>query len=166
MWVAQLVSTIGDSFTMIASGIYVYRQTGSSLQVGLMLMATSIPTLFIGMIAGVIAGRSDLIRRAEKVQIDTGATIGPFDAFLVLRGIMTLAVRVERHARTARALAAWLERQDGVGRVLYPGLASHPQHEVAMRQFRPDVAGGMLAIELAGGREAGRAPPAYRGSRL
>ena len=118
-------------------------------------------TKFLGghsdVIAGVMAGRSDLIRRAEKVQIDTGATIGPFDAFLVLRGIMTLAVRVERHARTARALAAWLERQDGVGRVLYPGLASHPQHEVAMRQFRPDVAGGMLAIELAGGREAGRA---------
>jgi methionine-gamma-lyase len=108
-------------------------------------------------IAGVVAGRLDLIRAVEKVQIDTGATIGPFDAFLVLRGIMTLAVRVERHARTAAALAGWLERQDGVQRVLYPGLPSHPQHEVAMRQFRPGVAGGMMAVEVAGGREAGRA---------
>jgi methionine-gamma-lyase len=108
-------------------------------------------------IAGVVAGRLDLIREVEKVQIDTGATIGPFDAFLVLRGIMTLAVRVERHAKTALALAAWLERQDGVQRVLYPGLQSHPQHEVAMRQFRPGVAGGMLAVEVVGGREAGRA---------
>lgn len=108
-------------------------------------------------IAGVVAGRSDLIRQVQKVQIDTGSTIGPFDAFLVLRGIMTLAIRVERHARTAAALAGWLERQDGVQRVLYPGLRSHPQHDVAMRQFRPDVAGGMLAAELAGGREAGRA---------
>ena len=81
-------------------------------------------------IAGVVAGRSDLIREVEKVQIDTGATIGPFDAFLVLRGILTLAVRVERHAQTAAALAAWLERQDGVQRVLYPGLPSHPQHDV------------------------------------
>jgi methionine-gamma-lyase len=108
-------------------------------------------------IAGVVAGRKELIRQVEKVQIDTGATIGPFDAFLVLRGILTLAVRVERHAQTAAALAAWLERQDGVQRVLYPGLPTHPQHAVATRQFRPGVAGGMLAVELAGGREAGRA---------
>jgi len=108
-------------------------------------------------IGGVVAGRADLIKRVEKVQIDTGATLGPFDAFLVLRGIQTLAVRAERHARTAAALAAWLERQDGVQRVLYPGLPSHPQHEAAMRQFRPGASGGMLAVELAGGREAGRA---------
>lgn len=108
-------------------------------------------------IAGVIAGRRDVIRTVEKVQIDTGATIGPFDAFLVLRGILTLAVRVERHAQNAAALAAWLERQDGVRRVLYPGLPSHPQHDVASRQFRPGVAGGMLAVDLAGGRAAGRA---------
>lgn len=108
-------------------------------------------------IAGVVAGPLDLIRRVDKVQIDTGATIGPFDAFLVLRGIMTLAVRAERHARTAAALAAWLERQDGVERVFYPGLPSHPQHAAANRQFRAGVAGGMLAVEVAGGREAGRA---------
>ena len=108
-------------------------------------------------IAGVAAGRSDLIRDVQKVQIDTGAIIGPFDAFLVLRGILTLAVRMERHARTAAALAGWLERQEGVQRVLYPGLPSHPQHDVATRQFRPGVAGGMMAVEVVGGREAGRA---------
>jgi methionine-gamma-lyase len=108
-------------------------------------------------IAGVVAGRDELIRKVEKVQVDTGAVLGPFDAFLVLRGILTLAVRVERHARNAAALAAWLERQDGVRRVLYPGLPSHPQHDVAMRQFRAGAAGGMLAVEVAGGREAGRA---------
>jgi methionine-gamma-lyase len=118
-------------------------------------------TKFLGghsdVIAGVVAGPVDLIRQVEAVQNDTGATIGPFDAFLVLRGMLTLAVRVERHARTAAALAAWLERQEGVVRVLYPGLASHPQHDVAMRQFRDGVAGGMLAFEVEGGREAGRA---------
>jgi methionine-gamma-lyase len=108
-------------------------------------------------IAGVVAGREELIRRVTKVQIDTGATIGPFDAFLVLRGILTLAVRAERHARTAAALAAWLERQDGVQRVLYPGLPSHPQHDVAARQFRPRAFGGMLAVDLVGGRAAGQA---------
>lgn len=108
-------------------------------------------------IAGLVAGPMDLIRAVEKVRVDTGATLGPFDAFLVLRGILTLAVRVERHAATAAALAAWLERQDGVTRVLYPGLSSHPQHAVAVRQFRPGVAGGMLAFEVAGGRAAGQA---------
>jgi methionine-gamma-lyase len=118
-------------------------------------------TKFLGghsdVIAGVVAGNADLIRRVEAVQNDTGATIGPFDAFLVLRGILTLAIRVERHARTAAALSAWLERQDGVRRVLYPGLPSHPQHDVALRQFRPGVAGGMLSFEVEGGRDAGRA---------
>lgn len=108
-------------------------------------------------IAGVVAGSGELIRGVEKAQIDNGATVGPFDAFLVLRGILTLAVRVDRHAATAAALAAWLERQDGVQRVLYPGLPTHPQHEVAMRQFRPGVAGGMMAIEVEGGRAAGQA---------
>jgi methionine-gamma-lyase len=108
-------------------------------------------------IAGVVAGSSERLRAVEKVQIDTGATIGPFDAFLVLRGILTLAVRVERHAATAAALAAWLERQDGVRAVLYPGLPTHPQHGVAMSQFRTGVAGGMLAVEVEGGRAAGKA---------
>jgi methionine-gamma-lyase len=117
-------------------------------------------TKFLGghsdVIAGVAAGRRDQVVGIEAVQNDTGATIGPFDAFLVLRGILTLAVRAERHARTAAALAAWLERQPGVLRVLYPGLSSHPQHDVAIRQFRAGVAGGMLAFEVEGGREAGR----------
>jgi methionine-gamma-lyase len=118
-------------------------------------------TKFLGghsdVIAGVVAGPADLVGAVERIQIDTGATLGPLDAFLVLRGILTLAVRVDRHAATAAALAGWLERQAGVQAVLYPGLASHPQHDVARRQFRPGVAGGMLAFEVAGGRAAGRA---------
>jgi methionine-gamma-lyase len=118
-------------------------------------------TKFLGghsdVIAGVAAGSSERIAAVERVQIDTGATLGPLDAFLVLRGILTLAVRVDRHAATAAALGAWLERQDGVRAVFYPGLPSHPQHAVATRQFRPGVAGGMLAFEVEGGRAAGRA---------
>ena len=118
-------------------------------------------TKFLGghsdVIAGVVAGSSERIAGVERAQIDTGATLGPLEAFLVLRGILTLAVRVERHAATAAALAAWLEGRDDVRSVLYPGLDSHPQHDVALRQFRPGVAGGMLAFEVAGGREAGRA---------
>jgi len=130
------------------------------LELGADLVVES-ATKFLGghsdVIAGVVAGRPGLIAEVEAVENDTGATIGPFDAFLVLRGILTLAVRAERHARTAAALAGWLERQPGVRRVLYPGLPSHPQHDVAIRQFREGVGGGMLALEVEGGREAGRA---------
>ncbi|HEX5148722.1 MAG TPA: aminotransferase class I/II-fold pyridoxal phosphate-dependent enzyme [Candidatus Limnocylindrales bacterium] len=118
-------------------------------------------TKFLGghsdLIAGVVAGPRGLIAEVERVQIETGASLGPLEAFLVLRGILTLAVRAERHAQTAAALAGWLERQDAVRTVLYPGLPSHPQHAVAVRQFRPGVAGGMLAFEVEGGRAAGRA---------
>src|SRR4029077_11502549 len=85
-------------------------------------------TKFLGghsdVIAGVAAGSSERIAAVEGVQIDTGATLRPLDAFLVLRGILTLAVRVDRHAATAAALGAWLERQDGVCAVFYPGLPS------------------------------------------
>jgi len=118
-------------------------------------------TKFLGghsdVIAGVIAGRAELIRAVDRIEINAGATIGPLDAFLVLRGILTLGVRAERHSRTAAALAEWLEAQAGVQAVLYPGLASHPQHAVADRQFRPGASGGMLAFEVVGGRAGGQA---------
>jgi methionine-gamma-lyase len=130
------------------------------LELGADLVAES-GTKFLGghsdVIAGVVAGTQERIAEVERIQIDTGATLGPLDAFLVLRGILTLAIRAERHATTAAALAAWLEGQDGVRSVLYPGLPSHPQHAVALRQFRPGVAGGMLAFEVEGGRAAGKA---------
>ena len=109
------------------------------------------------LIAGVVAGPKRLVEKVARAQVDTGATLGPFEAFLVLRGLLTLAVRMDRHAANAAALASWLERQDGVRAVLYPGLPSHPQHDVAARQFRAGVGGGMLAFEVEGGRAAGRA---------
>jgi methionine-gamma-lyase len=108
------------------------------------------------LIAGVVAGSRELVERVARTQVDTGATLGPFEAFLALRGLLTLAVRVDRHGSNALALATWLERQDGVKRVLYPGLPSHPQRDVAERQFRAGNGGGMLAFEVVGGRDAGR----------
>jgi methionine-gamma-lyase len=108
------------------------------------------------LMAGVVAGPEELVEAVRRVQVDTGAVIGPFDAFLVLRGLMTLAVRMERHAANALALASWLERHRGVERVFYPGLPSHPQQEVVRRQFRAGIGGGMLAFEVRGGRAAGR----------
>jgi methionine-gamma-lyase len=118
-------------------------------------------TKYIGghsdLMAGVVAGPADLVERVRRAQTDTGATLAPIEAFLALRGLLTLAVRMDRHAANALALASWLERRPDVERVLYPGLPSHPQREVVERQFRPGVGGGMLAFEIAGGRRAGQA---------
>jgi methionine-gamma-lyase len=108
------------------------------------------------LIAGVVAGPHRLVEKVVRAQVDTGGTLGPFEAFLVLRGLLTLAVRMDRHGANALALAAWLERQEGVERVYYPGLPSHPQRAAVERQFRPGNGGGMLSFELAGGRAAGR----------
>jgi cystathionine beta-lyase/cystathionine gamma-synthase len=105
--------------------------------------------------AGAVVGSAERMAAVRTAQVDTGGTLGPFAAFLVLRGIATIAVRVERQARTAAALAAWLERQEGVSRVTYPGLASHPQRDVAGRIL--DSGGAMLSFELAAGRAAGPA---------
>jgi methionine-gamma-lyase len=105
--------------------------------------------------AGVVSGSAGLIHRVRDFQADTGASLDPHAAFLAMRGLSTLALRMERHSASAAALAAWLERQDGVTRVWHPSLASHPQHAVAGRQLA--AGGGMLAFELVGGRSAGGA---------
>ena len=106
-------------------------------------------------LAGVVAGRHDLIDAVRELRVDTGGSLAPESAYLAMRGLSTLAIRMERHSATAAALAAWLERQEGVTRVYHPSLASHPQHAVADRILR--AGGGMLAFELAGSRAAGEA---------
>ncbi|MDO8337270.1 MAG: cystathionine gamma-synthase, partial [Microcella sp.] len=95
---------------------------------------------------------------AEKVgfhQFAAGAVSGPLDAWLTTRGIKTLAVRMDRHSASAHALASALEGHAAVTRVYYPGLPSHPGHDLAARQMRGF--GGMLSLELAGGAAAARA---------
>jgi cystathionine beta-lyase/cystathionine gamma-synthase len=106
-------------------------------------------------LAGVVVGRRDLVDALRPILVDVGGALAPLAAFLVLRGLPTLSLRMERHSETALDLAAWLGGQDGVERVHYPGLPADPGHAVAVRQL--DVFGGMLAFELSGGREAGRA---------
>jgi cystathionine gamma-synthase len=81
---------------------------------------------------------------------DAGALLGPFEAWLLLRGLRTLALRVERASTNAQAIAEFLERHPGVERVLYPGVASHPQHEVARRQMTGGF-GGLLSFLVKGG---------------
>ena len=103
---------------------------------------------------GVVATTEDGMRRVRDMAIETGGTMGPLEAWLALRGLMTLELRMERHSRSAQALAEFLEGHAKVERAHYPGLASHPHHEVA-RRLLPRGCGGMLAFEVGGGVEAG-----------
>lgn len=80
------------------------------------------------------------------LQNSVGAIAGPFDSFLALRGVKTLALRIERHCQSALELAQWLEQHPKVARVYYPGLKSHPQHTLALRQM--DGFGGIISVEL------------------
>ena len=84
-------------------------------------------------------------------QNSVGSVMGPFDSFLMLRGVKTLALRMRRHNETALALATWLEKHPKVGKIAYPGLESHPQHSIASKFMQLDgqpVGGGMITIVL------------------
>jgi cystathionine beta-lyase/cystathionine gamma-synthase len=104
---------------------------------------------------GAIVGDARRVAAARRIVINAGGNAAPLEAFLALRGLKTLALRMERHSANALTVAGALEGTPGIDRVLYPGLASHPQHELAQRTLRDGMAGGMLSIDLSGGRAAG-----------
>lgn len=103
--------------------------------------------------AGAIVGRRDLVKRATRVLRVLGPVLDPFAAWLLVRGLRTLGLRVERHNRNAERLAEFLAGHPRVERVHYPGLPSHPNHAVAVRQM--GGFGGMFSFEARGGFEAG-----------
>ena len=94
----------------------------------------------------VVGPRKELQDQLRFLQNAVGGISGPFDSFLALRGLKTLALRMERHSANGMAIARWLESRPDVRRVLYPGLPSHPQYEVAKRQMH--AFGGMVTVEL------------------
>jgi methionine-gamma-lyase len=103
--------------------------------------------------AGVILGRRAHIDAAWDYLRQYGPVLHPFDAWLLQRGLRTYTLRMERHNQNALAVARFLEEHPAVARVYYPGLPSHPQHELARRQM-PGGFGGMVAFELKGGYQA------------
>jgi cystathionine beta-lyase/cystathionine gamma-synthase len=102
--------------------------------------------------AGALAGSKSFIETVWRFALVAGAALSPFDGWLLLRGLRTLGLRVERHNRNALALARFLETHPRVATVYYPGLESHPQHELATRQMSGFT--GMLSVELRGGYSA------------
>jgi len=133
-----------------------YLQSPLLLGADLALHST---TKYIGghsdVVGGAIVGSDPALReRLAFVQNAVGGVPGPLDSWLVLRGAKTLAVRMERHSANGLAVAEWLTEHPKVVRVHYPGLAAHPQHDLARRQMR--AFGGMLSFELKGGEAAAR----------
>ena len=108
------------------------------------------------MVGGIVVVGEDaeLAEQMAFLQNSVGAVQGPFDSFLALRGVKTLPLRMRAHNENALALAQWLEGQDAVEKVIYPGLVSHPQHALAARQMHGF--GGIVSVVLKGGFEAAR----------
>jgi cystathionine gamma-lyase len=105
-------------------------------------------------VGGAVIGSKELLAPIAFYQNAAGGVPGPFDCYLTLRGLKTLAVRMDRHCANARTLAAWLVKQPQVDKVYYPGLETHPGHAVAAKQMRDF--GGMISLRLKGGTEAAR----------
>ena len=102
----------------------------------------------------VVCGNEELTEPLRFLQNAVGSIASPFDSFLALRGLKTLAIRMERHSANASAIAQWLDRHPKIERVIYPGLPSHPQYSLAQRQM--SGYGGMIAAALKGGEEEAR----------
>jgi cystathionine gamma-lyase len=107
------------------------------------------------MVGGIaVVSTPELAERMAFLQNSVGAIAGPFDAFLALRGIKTLALRMQAHCANALELAKWLDKHPAVDRVIYPGLKTHPQHALARRQMHGF--GGIVTIEVKGGLKKAR----------
>jgi cystathionine beta-lyase/cystathionine gamma-synthase len=109
----------------------------------------------------VVCSRPKDAERIAWIQNSAGAILSPLDSFLVLRGIKTLGLRIERHVRSAKKIASWLESHPAVSHVNYPGLKSHPQHALARRQM--SGFGGMISFDVG---SLGRAKRLFRRVRL
>ncbi|MBR2686524.1 MAG: cystathionine gamma-synthase [Aquamicrobium sp.] len=121
------------------------------LELGIDIVVHSVTKYLNGhsdMVGGVVVvgDNAELRDQFKFLQNAVGAISGPFDSFLALRGLKTLALRMERHSANGLAIARWLEARPDVRRVLYPGLESHPQHQLAKAQM--DAFGGMITVEL------------------
>ena len=132
-----------------------YLQQPAALGADLVVHST---TKYLGghsdVVGGAVCTSAPLAEQLAFLQNAVGAVPGPFDAWLTLRGIKTLGVRMQRHCANAARIAAFLEADPRVAEVRYPGLASHPGHALASRQMR--AAGGMVSLRVAAGGDAAR----------
>jgi cystathionine gamma-synthase len=152
--VADVARTAGARLVVDNTFASPYLQQPLALGADVVLHST---TKYVGGHSDVVGGAlvtsdDELAEALRFTQNAVGSVPGPFDAWLTLRGVKTLAVRMERHSDNAERIAELLAAHPAVTRVFYPGLAEHPGHEVAAKQMRRF--GGMVSFSVAGGREA------------
>lgn len=151
--VAELAKKAGSLLVVDNTFASPYLQQPLRLGADLVLHST---TKYLGghsdVVGGCLVGRKDLMTQVKFHQNASGGTPGPFDCYLTLRGVKTLALRMEKHCQSARYLADWLAHHPKVEQVYYPGLASHPGHAIAKNQMRDF--GGMVSLRVVGGKEA------------
>lgn len=153
--VAQMAREVGAALVVDNTFATYYNQRPLELGADLVIHSA---TKYIGghsdVIAGAVIGSRSYVENIRNTLKITGAILGPFDAWLLLRGLKTLPLRVARQNETAQRVAEFLQGQPEVAQVFYPGLPDHPGHDVARRQM--SGYGGVLAFELKGGVEGGR----------
>lgn len=156
--VAEIAHAQNPGITVVVDNTFATPYLHQPLTLGADVVVHS-TTKYLGGHSDVVGGAiqtSDtaLFEKLKFLQNAAGAVPGPMDCFLVLRGLKTLAVRMDRHGENALAVAQFLADHPGVADVIYPGLDTHPQHAVAARQMRNF--GGMISFTLKGGAEAAR----------
>jgi cystathionine gamma-lyase len=156
--IAELVrgrSKAGQKILLAVDSTFASPYLQQPLRLGADLVVHS-TTKYLGghsdVVGGAVIGPAELLQPIAFYQNAAGGVPGPFDSWLVLRGLKTLAVRMERHCSNARTLAEWLVRHSKVQRVYYPGLPGHPGHDLAEKQMRDF--GGMISVSVKGGKEA------------
>ena len=156
----QAVAAIAkaNDILLVADNTYATRYLQRPLDFGCDIVMHSATKFINGhsdMVGGIaVTNNDELAERLAYLQNSIGAILGPFDSFLALRGVKTLDVRMVRHCVSAAKIASWLETDDRVDSVLYPGLPSHPQHEVAKKQM--DDFGGIVTFFINGDLENAR----------
>jgi len=149
----------GAGITTFCDNTFATPVNQRPLELGIDVVVHSATKYFCGhgdAVGGLVIGRKAFIERCLTEPLRYyGGIMAPFNAYLMMRGTQTLPLRVERHNANALGLASWLERHPAVAWVRYPGLPSHPQHDLARRQM-PGGFGGMVCFELRGGLDAGK----------
>lgn len=153
--IAELAHKVGAKLAVDNTFATPYLQQPLKLGADIVVHST---TKYLGghsdVVGGAVIGAKDLLEPIKFYQNAAGGVPGPFDAYLTLRGLKTLAIRMERHCANAALLADWLAKHPNVEKVYFPGHESHPGHAVARRQMRDF--GGMVSIRLKGGPAAAR----------
>ena len=156
--VAQIAHAYNPEIKVVCDNTFASPALQNPLALGADVVVHSATKYLNGhgdVVAGFVVGKADFIGQVRMFGLKdmTGAVMDPFAAFLLLRGLKTLELRMARHCENARKIAAFLERHPAVEKVYYPGLENHVGHEVAARQMRDF--GGMLSFEVKGGKAAG-----------